>query len=78
MDEHLAFTGAKLPPEWALQDPNDYRDVLRFAVPAAIADAGVDPTDVIGIATDFTASTPMPVLADGTPLCEPGSPRLHR
>ena len=26
--------------------------------------------DVIGIATDFTASTPLPVLADGTPLCE--------
>jgi L-ribulokinase len=25
---------------------------------------------VIGIATDFTASTPMPVLADGTPLCK--------
>ena len=40
------------------------------AVPAAIAEAGVDPADVIGIATDFTASTPLPVLADGTPLCE--------
>ena len=40
------------------------------AVPAAVADAGVDPADVIGIATDFTASTPLPVLADGTPLCE--------
>jgi hypothetical protein len=25
---------------------------------------------VIGIATDFTASTCMPVLADGTPLCQ--------
>jgi L-ribulokinase len=29
----------------------------------------VAPEDVIGIATDFTASTPMPVLRDGTPLC---------
>ena len=70
MDAHLAATGAALPPEWALQDPNDYRDVLRHAVPAAIAESGVDPADVIGIATDFTASTPLPVFADGLPVCE--------
>lgn len=70
MDSTLASSGATLPPEWALQDPNDYREVLRRAVPDAIADAGIDPADVIGIATDFTASTPLPVLADGTPLCE--------
>jgi L-ribulokinase len=70
MDTKLTVTGKTLPPEWALQDPNDYRDVLRNAVPAAIADAGIDAADVIGIATDFTASTPLPVLADGTPLCE--------
>ncbi len=70
MDSALAASGQPLPPDWALQDPDDYRGVLRHAVPAAIADAGVAATDVIGIATDFTASTPMPVLADGTPLCE--------
>ena len=28
------------------------------------------PEAIVGIATDFTASTPMPVLRDGTPLCE--------
>ena len=38
--------------------------------PPPSKDAGVDPDDVVGIATDFTASTPLPVLADGTPLCE--------
>lgn len=70
MDRELAATGKPLPPEWALQVPEDYREVLRTAVPAAVAEAGVDPAQVIGIATDFTASTPMPVLADGTPLCE--------
>lgn len=70
MDTRLAATGAALAPEWALQDPDDYRDVLRHAVPAAVADAGVDQADVIGIATDFTASTPMPVFADGVPVCE--------
>jgi ribulose kinase len=32
--------------------------------------AGVRPEQVIGIGTDFTACTVLPVLADGTPLCE--------
>ncbi|MET1155464.1 ribulokinase [Arthrobacter sp.] len=60
----------RLPKEWALQVPNDYRDVLRNAVPAAIADAGIDASAVVGIATDFTACTMVPVKADGTPLNE--------
>jgi L-ribulokinase len=59
-----------LPPDWALQDPADYTFALGEAVPAAVRDAGIDPAQVIGIATDFTASTCMPVLADGTPLCQ--------
>jgi len=63
-------SGAQLPPEWALQVPDDYREVLRRAVPAALAEAGVDPADVIGIATDFTACTVLPTTRDGVPLCE--------
>ena len=63
-------SGAPLAPDWALQVPEDYREVLRTAVPAAVADAGIDPAQVIGIATDFTACTMVPTLADGTPLCE--------
>lgn len=62
--------GVKLPVDWALQVPQDYVDVLAHTVPAVLRESGIDPTDVIGIATDFTASTPLPVLADGTPLCE--------
>ena len=68
IDRELA--GAELPPDWALQDPADYTRALAAAVPAAIRDAGIDPGQVIGIATDFTASTCMPVLADSTPLCQ--------
>ena len=52
MDAVLASSGRPLPPDWALQDPEDYRDVLRHAVPAAVADAGIDPAQVIGIGTD--------------------------
>ncbi len=70
MDRVLVPTGAPLPPDWALQVPQDYVDVLKEAVPAALAASGVDPRDVIGIGTDFTACTVLPTLADGTPLCE--------
>jgi L-ribulokinase len=65
-----AHSRGELPPDWALQDPADYTFGLREAVPAAVRDAGIDSAQVIGIATDFTASTCMPVLADGTPLCQ--------
>jgi L-ribulokinase len=70
MDRTLAATGAELPPQWALQDPDDYLEALGEAVPEAVRAAGVSPDDVVGIGTDFTASSPMPVLADGTPLCK--------
>jgi L-ribulokinase len=68
MDETLP-DGTRLPPDWALQEPDDYLDVLRTAVPEAVAAAGVDPTAIVGIGTDFTACTALAVLADGTPLC---------
>ena len=68
--DRLPGTGERLPPDWALQVPADYIGVLRSAVPAALTAAGVDPTRVIGIGTDFTACTMVPTTADGTPLCE--------
>lgn len=65
-----AGTPIALAPDWALQVPADYVAVLKSAVPAAVADAGIDPAHVIGIGTDFTACTMIPTLADGTPLNE--------
>ncbi|MFD8303839.1 ribulokinase [Streptomyces sp. NPDC059690] len=62
--------GTPLPADWALQVPADWIEVLRTAVPEAVAAAGVVPEQVVGIGTDFTACTVLPVLADGTPLCE--------
>ena len=70
IDRRLPDGTGPLPPDWALQHPDDWRDVLRHAVPAALAASDVDAADVIGVATDFTACTVLPALADGTPLCE--------
>lgn len=68
MDETLP-SGKRLPPDWALQHPQDYIDVFANTIPAVLRRGGVDPADVKGIGIDFTASSPMPTKADGTPLC---------
>ena len=70
IERALPSSGQLLPPDWALQVPSDYVDVLKVAVPAALAASGVSPEQVIGIGTDFTPCTVLPVLADGTPLSE--------
>lgn len=69
MDRELAETGERLPADWALQDPQDYIEVLRHAVPDAVKAAGIAPETVIGIGTDFTSCTILPAHGDGTPLC---------
>ena len=68
MDRTLA-DGTPLGPDWALQDPQDYLDVLSHTVPEVIRKSGISPEDIVGIGTDFTACTVMPVKKDGTPLC---------
>ncbi|MCA9902728.1 MAG: ribulokinase [Anaerolineae bacterium] len=69
IDDVLPGSGRKLPPDWALQDPQDYLDTLVNTIPAAVRKSGVDPKDIVGIGIDFTASSPLPVKSDGTPLC---------
>lgn len=68
MDETLP-SGKTLAPDWALQHPQDYIDVLKTTIPDVLAKSGVDAGDIIGLAIDFTACTMLPVKADGTPLC---------
>jgi L-ribulokinase len=69
IDERLPDSPIRLEPDWALQDPHDYIEVLKQAVPAVLQQSGVDPADVIGIATDFTACTILPTTRAGVPLC---------
>lgn len=62
-------SGRPLEPDWALQHPLDYLEVLTTAIPAVLQESGVDPRQVIGLGIDFTSCTMLPVRADGTPLC---------
>ncbi|HEX2985648.1 MAG TPA: ribulokinase [Caproiciproducens sp.] len=68
MDKSLP-DGTSLGPDWALQDPLDYLAVLKNTIPTVLKESGVSCDDIIGIGTDFTACTVLPVKADGTPLC---------
>ena len=69
IDERLPGTTIKLEPDTALQNPNDYVETLKRAVPEALKQGGVRADDVIGIGVDFTACTILPTRTDGTPLC---------
>ena len=62
-------SGRKLDNAFALQHPQDYIDVLKNTVPAVVSEAGIEPSQVIGLGIDFTACTMLPILTDGTPLC---------
>lgn len=70
IDVTLPGDSKPLPPDFALQNPQDYIEVLKVTIPKVLAESGVSAEDVIGIGTDFTACTMLPVKADGTPLCQ--------
>lgn len=61
--------GTPLGADWALQHPQDYIDVLSHTIPEIMEKGGISADDIIGIGTDFTACTLIPVKKDGTPLC---------
>ena len=70
LEETLPSSGKKLPPDWALQVPSDYVDVLKVTIPKVLKESGIDPKEVVGVATDFTACTVLPVTEKGVPFCE--------
>ncbi len=65
-----AADGQTLPPDFALEAPDDYLEALYSSVQGALAEAGIDPALVIGIGVDVTSATVLACKADGTPLCD--------
>jgi L-ribulokinase len=70
IDRELPTSGERLGPDWALQDPDDWVTVLEDAIAYVIAEASVDPSEVVGIGVDFTSCTVLPVDSEGIPLCK--------
>jgi len=69
IDRTLPSTDEPLPPDWALQDPDDWVKVVEKAVPDVVKQAGIDAEQVVGLGVDFTSCTVLPVTSDGVPLC---------
>lgn len=69
IDEKLPQSGVRLEPDWALQHPQDYIEVLLQSIPEVMKQSGVSAPDVIGIGIDFTACTMLPIDEQGKPLC---------
>ena len=78
IDRTLPETDEPLPPDWALQDPEDWVSVIERGVPQVLAAAGIHGGDVVGLGVDFTSCTVLPVAGDGTPLCRHERWRSHR
>jgi L-ribulokinase len=70
IDQALPGSDTALPGDFALQNPADYIEVLRMTIPAVLKEGSVDAGDVIGVGTDFTACTMLPIDEVGTPLCQ--------
>lgn len=60
----------ELKESWFLQDPDDWIESMAFVSKKMLSDGNIDPTDVLGIGTDFTSCTLVPICSDGTPLCK--------
>jgi L-ribulokinase len=69
IDRTLPTSGQTLPPDYALQHPEDWWTSLSAACKDALAQSGAAPQQIVGIGVDFTSCTMLPALADGTPLC---------
>lgn len=69
MDKMLCESGEELPPDWALEHPMDYIEVLDTVVPGMLRASGIDPEEIIGIGIDFTSCTMLPIDENAVPLC---------
>lgn len=64
--ENLPGLREPLPPDFALQHPEDYIDACVAAISGVTK--VISPEDIIGVGVDFTACTILPIKRDGTPL----------
>jgi len=69
IDQTLPTSGEKLPPDYALQHPQDWLEATSIACKEAMRAADASADQIVGIGVDFTSCTMLPCLADGTPLC---------
>lgn len=68
IDSQLPASGEQLPPEWAIQDADDYLEALTESVREVVAQGSVDSEQIVSIGIDTTACTMIPSTAELVPL----------
>lgn len=68
IDEVLPETNVRLEHDWALQNPKDYLEAIKYAIPGVLNASGISSEEVIGIGIDFTSCTILPINKKGIPL----------
>lgn len=69
IDEYLLNPEIKLLPDYALQNPMDYKDAVIALLKDIRLNSKVSAENIISIGVDFTACTVLPVDKDMIPLC---------
>lgn len=60
----------ELPADFALQEIDDYVEVMYHTIREVVTKAGCEAESVIGIGIDATSSTFLPISSNGEPLCK--------
>ena len=68
MDQYLKTKDNPLPPDYALQDANDYIKSMYQAIHNVLKLSDMNYKEIIGIGIDFTSSTILPITKGGIPL----------
>lgn len=63
-------TDEELPADFALQEIDDYVEVMHHTIRSVVEKSGCRAEDVIGIGIDATSSTFLPLSEDSEPLCK--------
>ncbi len=77
IDHALPDSGQQLPPDWALQDPDDWVLAIEATVTGVLREGSVPADAVSGIGVDFTSCTVLPVTSEGVPMCKLEPWRSH-
>ena len=70
IDDVHPVTGVQLPPNSALQMPEDYLEALRVSIDGVLKKTQINKKEIIAMALDFTSCSLVTVDRDYEPLCK--------
>lgn len=69
--------GVRLPPDWAVQDPEDWRAAMTELIETVVRIGNIPPEQIIGIGIDTTASTVLALDSELVPMCKNPKFNIH-